>query len=1127
MEIKSQTPEGTIDVRQVLLIVVILFMTCAADAQPLQLTAESLGGGRFLLADYANQPEPVNLVRNPGFEQGAQGWAISGRVSLDEEIARSGRRSARLHVPPGEPSSANLGVTVDVKPNTRYRCELHIRRQNAGGVGTYVSERDAANNYTGTVTQYGRPVPEVDGVWHRSVWEFTTQPQTTRLNLRGDIYRSNGTIWLDDFAVYELKDTYHPIELTAARDGDAVRFAGASREMNLQLEATATDLPGGGVRIDGTVRDMTGQDRAIAVRFSLPLNAAGWTWWNDAEERREISSGVYRHTYSAKAGVGECSIYPWAAVSGPAEGVTIALPLSQGPRVFILQHDQRLPAMQATFYFGLAPDAGNNPSRAPFSLVLYHHDPAWGMRSAMERYYALFPESFKVRPTPELYLNYANLEPMRAATHELVIQRRRIPDASDFGEGYRFITHVHGCYDFRMMPTDDATPPSDERVLEFLHEMVEAERETPQRYVPTSETLKKIVHGPEGQIRYIGDTRYWRPNEGYNHNDWAGWGLNFHVNEDPGVSSFLAIRTRRFFESYAAEGEHPPFEATVTSDTIEGYQALARYPNFRREHFATTLPPLTFGADNLQPCIPNPIWDFHEKAWWPLTEQYQVAVYGNANTYEQFFTMPYVDVPMTEFDWDTTNYGRFERFLRASAHQKIWRFWRTNAGGVTMGGEDNPNVVRKHFERGLAYAVYPAVFPMPDTAGRDYRHFYRQYVPAVEQLLHAGWEPVPHARASEGVVVERFGAFGDGDLHLTLRNYANEPIRTTITLDRVALGVPAGAQLFAVNLLPGQAVTEPVAGAWAVDLTADGTAGYWIGTRSQLSDRGFVLAGRTLAKLERMFRTDLADATRAMLSEAQALAQRGREASGTDACRMAIELADAVHALREAMQTEAPVDLAKLVMRVHAELACVAAGEMGIEMRAPRVVEAARGETAQVPIELPAPYPPATARLISPWSNIAAREGSGHAISEDARTLVASIAIPPDPERTLLPFVSELRTADWMTAVLYDVVFTNPLTIEPATTRVFRDDERRIDLRLTAEWPAEVTISLMPPTGVSAEPAEFTLGVSEEPAVQPVTLALVHTVPLGEITVRWQATSDDARYNVTGEFKLMVAEPVP
>ncbi|MGD9497825.1 MAG: sugar-binding protein, partial [Armatimonadota bacterium] len=1075
---------------------------------------ELLGApGGFALCDYAKQPEPVNLIPNGGFEEGAQGWSLGAGQTIDEDIAHSGRRSVRLSIPAGEPGRSNVGVTVAVKPNTRYRAELWIRRENVGVTGTYVSERDDAGNLTGTATQYGRAVPAVDGVWHQQVWDLRTQPATTQLNIRGDIYNSTGTIWLDDFALYELGEgDYRPIKGSGRAEGEAVRITGALPDANLQLEATLTGDEDC-IRVEGLVRDSTGKDRAVGVRFSLPIDAEGWTWWGDAEDREAVAAGgVYRRTYECKAGIGVCSIYPWSALTGPDAGLSLALPLAQGPRVFVIEHDQRQPAMQLTFYAGLCADSGNHPSRFPFSFVIYRHDPAWGMRAAMERYYELFPESFVKRPPFEGYLNYANLERFDPATHELVISNVRLDDCSDFGEGYDFIYHCHGCYDFRMVPWDDPTLPSDEVVLGLLEEMVAAEQQQPRSYVPTAETIRKLCYSERGRISYIGDTRYWRPHEGYNHTDQAGWGLNFRVNEDPDVSAAVAEATRSRIEAYRAEAQRRPFEGTITADAIEGYHSLQREPNCRREHFATTLQPLTFTKDTLTVCMPNTIWDLHQKSWWPLSSEHQVAVYGNANGYEQMFTMPFIDVPMIENDWDVGNPGRFERFLRASAHHKIWRFWRVCAGGRNA-GEGDPELVRKHFARGLAYVVYPAVYPLYERAGREYRALYRQYVPALEELSIAGWEPVPHARATGGAVAERFGAFADGELHLTLRNYAAEPVISTVALDRAALGIPDDAELVALDLLPGQAVTEPVGETWQVEVGADDARAFWIGTREQLSDRGFRLAGRTLGKIERLFASDLTAEARAMLADAQALAQRGRDASGAEACRIALELADAADTLREAIETQAPVDLAKLLLRLHAQLACVAAGELGVEMRAPRVVEAARGEMPDLSATIEG-LEGAALRYLSPWPELSAR-----------------MPLPADPARDLLPYVVEMAGerdgVEFFAAVPIDVVLSQPLSVEVAPTRVFRGEQRRVTLTVAGRWPAHVTLALSPPAGVEAEPAELGLRVGAEPVSADVVLRLAESVHLGELKIPWQTRSEDARYNLSGELHLGVSEPVP
>ncbi len=223
--------------------------------------------------------------------------------------------------------------------------------------------------------------------WMPLCWEITTGPKTTRLSLRADIYNSTGTLWLDDFFVEEFNEgVYEPIRGRVTSEGkQSLTFAASLPEQGLELSATLR-AEAECIRVDGTVKDTTGRDRAVGVRFRLPLDLEGWTWWQDAEERETIQPGFpYRNTYKCVSGIGACSIYPWLAVTGPHVGLTLALPLSQGPRVFVLQHDQRTPETSLSFFFGLAKDAGRNPSRAPFSFVLYPHDPAWGMRSAIGR----------------------------------------------------------------------------------------------------------------------------------------------------------------------------------------------------------------------------------------------------------------------------------------------------------------------------------------------------------------------------------------------------------------------------------------------------------------------------------------------------------------------------------------------------------------------------------------------------------------------------------------------------------------------------------------------------------------------------------------------------------------------
>lgn len=977
--------------------------------------------GGFSIADFHDQPKPVNLVPNPGFEEGEKGWRLAKGQSLDHKVAHSGNRAARLEVAGPEPATSNLEVVAPVKPHTRYRVGMWLRREGVGVCGAYSSERDDQNKLTGKQTQTGVSIPKQDGAWLPLSWEITTEPNTTRLSLRANIYRSTGTLWLDDFFIEELSEgVFDAVEGTTEVSGKDTVFRGTLPQRGIALEATFRTDPQC-LRVDGVVRDTTGRDRAVGVKFALPLDVAGWKWHHDAEERDAIEPGpTYRRTYRCVSGIGVCSIYPWSAITGASAGLSIALPLAQGPRVFVLQHDQRVPETSLTFYFGLSNDAKRHAGRAPFSLVLYRHDPAWGMRSAIERYYRLFPESFVKRPTFEGYLNYVGMERFDPATHQLVVSsKHRLDDASDFGEGYKYLWHLHGCYDYRQVPCEDRTLPSDEKVFSLLRAMVEAEKTRPRSYAPTAETLKKLVFGPKQQISYIGDTKYWQAHEGYNHTDQPGWGLNFRVNEDPEVSPVLADAARRKAQEYAKTPDRRPWDAMFTADAIEGYFANTAGIDYRREHFATTLVPLTFGHGNLLPAIPNTIWDFHKKSWWPLTQQYQITTYGNANGYEQFFTMPFVDVPMTEGGWDPKHPGRLDRFMRAVNYRKIWRYWHAwdKSGGY---GDKDPANVRAHLRRGLAYAIYPAVACVQGAGGdlEAYRALYRQYVPAIEELSKAGWEPVPYATASHGAVVERFGSFERGELHFTLRNYADTPVSAKLVLDCQRLGVPANAQLVCLDILPA----APALSAFAVeghtiDLESQGSRAIWVGTRQQAAQHGFRLAVATLEKLERLFSTEMREPNRTAWKTAVAAAKAGSQADGEQALARAEELQAWAARFQSELATRSPVDLAKLLFRLRTQVSLAPVAILGLRSECLRLVtevphgregmatwKLGAGETAVENLE---------ARVVSPWPEIGAkcqvRPAAERLSSGREAQLETRLFVPADPPRRLLPYLLEIR----------------------------------------------------------------------------------------------------------------------
>jgi len=71
-------------------------------------------------------------------------------------------------------------------------------------------------------------------------------------------------------------------------------------------------------------------------------------------------------------------------------------------------------------------------------------------------------------------------------------------------------------------------------------------------------------------------------------------------------------------------------------------------------------------------------------------------------------------------------------------------------------------------------------------SSQDVLRAYRQHLHAVHALNVAGWQPVPYATASEGILVERFGQD-----YLTFYNPDERPRTATVAINWRAIGLNA------------------------------------------------------------------------------------------------------------------------------------------------------------------------------------------------------------------------------------------------------------------------------------------------------------------------------------------------
>ena len=221
---------------------------------------------------------------------------------------------------------------------------------------------------------------------------FSPAGQVEELHVGGSPLRLReaGGIWITDVADGQAR----PLTLSPAPSGLRV---GSIESLRLKASLWCTPLSRA-VRLDLHIEDTTGRDRALVVEFALPLAADGWTWWEDLRTEHTVAVGqtyYVRSTPSQFGADGRLSIYPLSALCHERAGLCLAVP-ADAPRDFTIRWAPPR-GFSVRFHVATSPDTRRFPRQATASLLLYPCDPAWGFRSALQRYYDLFPSYFERR----------------------------------------------------------------------------------------------------------------------------------------------------------------------------------------------------------------------------------------------------------------------------------------------------------------------------------------------------------------------------------------------------------------------------------------------------------------------------------------------------------------------------------------------------------------------------------------------------------------------------------------------------------------------------------------------------------------------------------------------------------
>lgn len=540
--------------------------------------------------------------------------------------------------------------------------------------------------------------------------------------------------------------------------------------------------------------------RCLRLSWRLPLALEGWTWENGPLSPQRI-------TATSDHFAGEpFSRYWLVSVHDAQTGIALAAPCAEPAlQTFAAAADGVLTRVD----LGVTPQAPR--ARAAFGLELMRHDPAWGFRAALERYYALHPELGEVRsrargcwtlrlPAPET----PNLEDFRLAYYECgAASEQEVQFCREHGiEMYRYSEPWGLRQYFPGISRREDLPAYQERGDQLRAWAADVQSDRKWLGLPRARVaqavLNSLMPGPDGVAVYLDDY----------YDSWATW---WQLNSDPD----LPAPNRA---TIAYESEITPALAWADGiylDSVSLY--LFMHEDHDPVHIAAADRPLAFSTRSGQPVVLAALahYEFIERLQAELRAQGKLLmmnifppatrVYGHMADVAGSETVgPQQDEEAMQLrvaawrrpvsnllQWQSAVLKRVPAWTPEQAreyfdNQLLYGFW---PGISTAGGGSQPG-----------YAGMNRYFRDPELLERD-RPLWQEYMPVFDALNAAGWEPVPHVRCDPPTLrVERFGTAGT--VYLTVHNPAQEPVVGTLSLERAWWTATLGTGVKAALMLP-------------------------------------------------------------------------------------------------------------------------------------------------------------------------------------------------------------------------------------------------------------------------------------------------------------------------------------
>lgn len=740
---------------------------------------------------------PNDIAPNGSFEAGSgtpTGWSISGGTggawSIDTSTAAAGTRSMKLAIPgTTELRSPDLSTAkFPLLPNTLYALSASMMSSGLSiGLTVYLVQQDA----TGKGIQTGIASLSGTSDWRTYNTTISTRPDTVQGFLKAYISSGYGTVWVDNVQLSDIFGGNGPTELrgTVTSSGGVLTQTASKNGLNLSAKFTSA---GEAIKVDATLTDTTGADRAMELSYRLPLDIAGWIWDNDFVTPMTIATGSrYENldtVFAAQTKGHAHSVYPFATVRNSAAAFSLAVPM--GPLMDSLSYDDS-DGFRITYDLGLSRATTKNPSKAAVSFWIYTQNPKWGLRSAAEKYYVLNPMNFT-----------SSASALGAWAIANSVSLGSVPTPQDFGWAYDEGGELHfdnanGIVGLHYVSPTSWTrkfseyvgqpQPSYSILVAALQKDVNDLTRITADSVPVSKMATSVIdtspYDENGlqQLDYNG--YYWRSS--------GGWQM-YPTLPDPDIpgSRYDIVKQYSVDNQISGAQKYGNTLGGVFLDNITSN--FGNVENYRKPLWAYLNTPLSFsyatrrltayGGDSIAKFCASLRRYLHGQG---------LILMGSVNSGSYVWFASGLDVLGGEAqgaDPINTAYVR-----RTMSYGKLW----TNLFVPADFMAPDMTQVLTYLRQALLLGYFPGFngtyWDSPPAYERD-RPLFRQYIPLIRTIAAAGWRPVNAATPSDpAIYIERFDDGKGETFYLTAQNTGGASKGFQVRLDAPTLAVGSGS----------------------------------------------------------------------------------------------------------------------------------------------------------------------------------------------------------------------------------------------------------------------------------------------------------------------------------------------